>query len=495
LKKQSFAFAIGTILSRVSGLARDMAMTYSFGSSIMLEAFLLANRIPNLFRDMLCEGALGNAFTKVYTELDSKDKARSQALFMTCLVVLLIVFVVIVLSGLLLAPLLVHIVTYFASDDRGDLFSFASQELATLLFPFLGLAMILSVTQGALHARGLFFISALSPVLLNLGFLVGSFVVIKGVEIFFGFVYADAAITSLAVFILLGSLIQCLFQLFFLRSIFRQSTWEWQGLKKVLLLMAPATLAASSVPINTVIATSFATTLEVGSISWLNYAFRLYQLPVGVFAVAIALVSLPLLTRAIAQGKSDFEVKANLSDAMMLALWLMSFSFVCLHVCAHDIVSLLFERGLFTSRDSLETAKALQAYSWGLFAYGLVKVLSSYYFATDRIAFATKVSLISIFVHLIMNYHLTEPFGHVGIAYTSAFASWVNAAILLYGVGKLQWPIIRILALTACSVVAFFLAQAISFDTVLMTIIMRTASAFTIIAFGYSYFHYLQKKY
>ncbi|MFW7378013.1 MAG: murein biosynthesis integral membrane protein MurJ [Oligoflexus sp.] len=454
--KSSFLFAAGTLLSRISGLIRDMVVVGVFGASALLDAFLVAFRIPNLLREMLAEGALGSSFTKVYSELMEKDRARAQQVLVDCIWLFTLVSIIVCFLGIIFAPQLVGLMTLQVETAERPEFLHNTIGLTRLLFPYLGLMIISSVVMGALHQGGRFFLSAFAPVGFNLGFILGAWLLADlmakwdspWVREYLG----EPRIVGLAIGVLLGGLAQLIMQgsslakLIFqkLPQAFGRRIWN-EETRKVVKLMLPASIAASAGPINVFINTNFATSLGDGAVSWLNFAFRLLQLPIGLFGVAVGVAVLPALSRSLArtQGKVTGEASRYLQNATDLVAWLMMLCFAFILMNHQAIIALLFQHGKFTSADTLATSQALYAYSFGVLGYGLIKVFTSFYYAVERTDFAMKVSLFSIFVNFTGNYLLVERFGHIGLAWTSAITLSMNAIILALGMRsfhvKLEW--------------------------------------------------------
>ena len=206
-------------------------------------------------------------------------------------------------------------------------------------------------------------------------------------------------------------------------------------IRRVLTLMLPAAIAASSGSINVLVNTNFATTLETGSVTWLNYAFRLFQLPVGLFGVAIAAAVLPTLTTTItrAGNRVDQAAGSQLQTALELVSWLMVGCFIFLFVNHMQLVDLLFHHGQFSAASARATGLALQAYCFGVLGYGLLKVLTSFYFAVERTSYAMKVSLLAVVINFVVNWFLVKRYGHIGLATTAACTLTFNAALLMWG--------------------------------------------------------------
>jgi len=423
-----------------------MVVVGVFGAGALLDAFLVAFRIPNLLREMLAEGALGSSFTKVYSGLMEQDRSKAQHLLVDCLWLFTLVSCLVCGLGIVFAPELVGIMTLQVSTiDRPD-FLHNTVGLTRLLFPYLGLMIISSVVMGALHQGGRFFLSAFAPVGFNLGFILGAWLFSDWmlrwspgwVQQYIG----DPQIVGLAVGVLLGGFAQLVMQgstlakLIFreLPAAMKRRVWN-DHTRQVVRLMLPASIAASAGPINVFVNTNFATSLGDGAVSWLNFAFRLLQLPIGLFGVAVGVAVLPALSRALAQSENVVTEEASryLQNAGDLVAWLMMLCFAYIAMNHQAMIQLLFQHGQFTGADSLATSRALYAYSFGVLGYGLIKVFTSFYYAVERTDFAMKVSLFSILVNFTGNYLLVERFGHVGLALTSAITLSMNAVILAIG--------------------------------------------------------------
>lgn len=450
LSKSSLLFSLGTFFSRIFGLVRDQVLAYSFGASIVMDAFTIAYRIPNLFREMLAEGALANAFTKVYSEWAIKDEQKARRLLNESLLRFMAFGIAFALVGIFLAEDLVGLMTLHA-EPTADLAQF--KELATdmtkILFPFLTIMIVGSISMGALHQKGNFFVSSVSSISLNVGFILGA--LLFGKWVFVGFQpgisedYAKGV--GLAFGVLLGGAMHVGWQLLYLRKdiVFSQ-LWQTVGrgfkisdeFKKVLVIMIPASLAASSGPINQFVNTNFATSLGPGVVSWLYYAMNLFRLPVGIFGVAVGVAALPALTAAITRNEEvgHPEVYSALRGGTSLVLWLTLPCSLFLFFTSQQAITLLYFQGSFDMGDVQQTARALQAYALGIGCYGLLKMLTSFYFAVERTSFALLAAFICVVVNFTANYFLVDTYGHVGLAMTSVVTLSANAFILWLGMAK-----------------------------------------------------------
>lgn len=407
-----------------------------------------------MLREMLAEGALGSSFTKVFSEVWEKDSEKAKTLLKDALILFLTVSLVISLIGIILGPYLVQSMTMIG-DDTLDEASFFKQTvgLTRLLFPFIGMMIMGAIAGGVLHQQGRFFISSLSPIALNVGYLLGalgfaSYLESKNYPWIDQYV-ASPGITGLALGVLLGGLMQCIIQFIGIRKkqleleqyfkSLKSISFSWSPeLKKILTLMGPMVIASSAGQINVFINTNFATSLETGAVTWLTFSFRLLQLPIGIFAVAVGSVALPAFTRLISahDGKCSKEASRELFKMGEFMLWLMLPCCAFLLGSAEQVISLLFEHGQFSHNDAIKTSEALHYYSFGLMGYGLIKVLTSFYYALERTNYAMKVSLVGIFINFSLNYILVEHFGHKGLAITASALLSINAICLMLGLRK-----------------------------------------------------------
>ncbi len=420
--------AAAVMLSRVLGLARELIFAGLFGAGWGMDAFLTAFRAPNLLRDLFAEGALSTAFVTVFSQRIAKESDQSAwqlASKMMSLTTLFMTFLS--LLGVLFAPELIALLAPGFSTQKVVL----TILLTRMMYPFILLVSLAALVMGMLNAKNIFTAPALASSFFNLGSILGGVCFGWYLDPHFG----ERALSGLALGTLLGGLLQLLVQLPSLSKVgFRFSfdfQWVDPGVKQVLLLMLPAVIAASAVQINVMVNSIFASYLGDGAVSWLSYAFRLMQLPLGVFGVAIATVTLPLVSKIAALG--DFiEFRATLSRALRLAIFLTLPSAVGLMTLAYPIIALIYERGKFHASDTLQTSMALQCYALGLVSYSCIKVLSPAFYALNHRWTPMMASFFSIALNLFFNWififklHL----GHRGLALSTALAATANMSLL-----------------------------------------------------------------
>jgi putative peptidoglycan lipid II flippase len=418
------------LLSRVLGLARELIFAGLFGAGRGMDAFLTAFRAPNLLRDLFAEGALSTAFVTVFSQkiatggVDSAWRLASKmatltAVFMSLLSVLGVIFA---------APLIGFLAPGFPVEK-----AHLTILLTQVMYPFILLVSLAALVMGMLNAVNRFTAPALASSFFNIGSIAGGVAFGWWLDPHFG----ERSLFGLALGTLLGGLFQLGVQLPDLRRAgFRfvlDFQWRDPGVRQVLVLMLPAVIAASAVQINVMVNSIFASHLGDGPISWLSYAFRLMQMPLGIFGVAIATVTLPVVSRASAVGDMD-RFRSTLAKAMRLAIFLTLPSAVGLVVLARPIIALIYQRGKFTDADTLHTAEALQFYAVGLVGYSCIKVLSPAFYAINRKWTPMMVSFLSIGLNLLLNwiFIFRLGMGHRGLALSTAIAATVNFTLLYF---------------------------------------------------------------
>lgn len=439
-----------------------MVMVHAFGASQLLDAFWVAFRIPNLLRDMIAEGALASAFTKVYSQLATQDPQRAQALLAHTLWSATWFALLVTALGMIFATPLAEMMTLLdANSTYSPDFSTQVASLTRLLFPYLALTSLGAVVMGALHQGGRFFYSSVAPMAFNASIVVGVLALGSVASSVLPSVFRagidDPTMLGLAVGVVLGGLLQLIFELSGLgwhrvsqlRSFLSWRPWHNPDLRQVITIMLPGAVAASAGPINQFVNTNFATSLEPGAVTWLTLSFRLVHLPIGLFGVAVGAAVLPALARSIVastQADVGSRIADDLQSALEWVLWLLLPCFAIVHLSGPAIVSLVFEHGSFDAHATAMTAQALYAYALGMVPYGLLKVLTSLYYATERTRYAMTVSLIGIGTNFVANMALVQQLGHVGLAATTSLTLTVNVLLLLLGTRSLAipWNLLRI---------------------------------------------------
>jgi putative peptidoglycan lipid II flippase len=419
-----------TMTSRVLGLVREQLFAFLVGANRYSDAFVVAFRIPNLLRDLFAEGALSAAFVPAFA--DAHRNAGRDAAYRLANAVLAVVLVVVGALTVLGAVFSGAVVAAFAPG-------LAERALAALLtrimMPFLLLVSLSAVAMGMLNAQSRFTAPALAPALFNVGSIaVGAALWLAGWP-------PERAVVGWAAGTMLGGLLQLLVQLPLLRALgFRARPALARGdrldprLRRIGRLMAMAVIGLSATQVNILVNTWFASR-EVGANSWLLFAFRLMQLPLGVFGVAIATVAGAGVAQRAAAKDLD-AVSATLGSALRLVAFLNVPSAVGLAVLARPIISMIYEHGRFGAADTEATAQALVFYALGLYAYSAVKVLAPAFYALDEARVPVAGSVLGMASNVGLNLALYPVFGFRGVALGTSLAAAANLAVLAWAWGK-----------------------------------------------------------
>ncbi|HEX2226986.1 MAG TPA: murein biosynthesis integral membrane protein MurJ [Candidatus Binatia bacterium] len=427
---------LAVMASRVLGLVRDQVFAVFFGAGFHYDAFLTAFRIPNLLRDLFAEGALSSAFVATFTQvLEKKGEKEARLLSNRVATLIIIAIALISVVGWYGAPAIVATLAPGFSQLPGK--AELAIELTRIMIPFLLFVALAAQAMGVLNAHGRFAIPALASAFFNLGSIIGGLLL--------GFVlgpYLDLSpIAGMAYGTLIGGFLQFAVQWPSLRAVgftYRPVlSLTDPGVRQIVGMMGPAVIGTAAVQINVFINTNFASSIVDpatglvinGPVSWLNYAFRFMQFPIGVFGVAIATAALPQLSRESARADYD-RFRRTMVHALTLVFVLCIPSAVGLAVLARPIIALIFEHGRFTSFDTMQTGNALAAYAIGLSGYAAVKVLSPAFYAFGDARTPMLISLGSIAVNYIMNSLLVVHFGHVGLAVSTSSVAVVNFLLL-----------------------------------------------------------------
>lgn len=456
--KRAGMVGAATLLSRVLGLVREQAMAILFGAGFFTDAFNVAFRVPNLLRDLFAEGAMSSAFVPTFTRvLEEEGEAKAWAFGRQLMSTLLAVLLAVCTVGWLAAPWLVRAFApgFSAVPGKLDLTVF----LTRVMLPFLPLMALSAAAMGMLNSRSRFAVPALAPALLNLG------MVIVGVSLIPVCRAAhQPAILAMAIGVLVGGLLQFGVQLPTLaREGFRfrlEVPRRHPGVERVAFLMLPATVGLAATQLNIFVSTIIASLLQQGSVSWLAYAFRLMQLPIGVFGVALATVSLPALSQAAVAGDMK-ALKGTLSATLRLVFLLTVPAALWLASLARPVIALLYEHGRFGPHDTTMTAGALVMYCIGLPAFAAVGVLTRTFYALGNTRTPVQASFVSVALNLALNLALMRPLGHLGLALSTAVTSIVNMLQLGFYLRRRLGPLEgRRMARTAARVSAAAIAAA-----------------------------------
>lgn len=450
--------SVSTLASRILGYLRDMLIANFFGAGLVADAFFVAYRIPNLLRRFLGEGALSASFIPVFTEyLTTKPKEEAQRLARISGLLLLAILSILTILGIIFSPIIVRVIAPGFIKDPQKLS--LTITLTRILFPFMLAIGMAALALGILNSLHRFIIPALAPSLLSIS------------EIFFILFICplmERPIIGLVFGVLVGGFAQFFFQIpslvkrgFLLpagksysnprlklmdypRNLQKNLSVLWKrwtsilnhpGVKRIGLLMLPATLGLSVSQVNTFVDTICASLLREGSVTALYYANRLMQLPLALFGTAIATVALPMMSRSVAATNME-ELKDTLSLSLRMIMFTIVPASLGLIILGSPIISLLFERGRFTSQATQATSWALLFYSTGIVAYAGVKVVASAFYSMQDTRTPVRIASIAMVVNIVLNLILMRILDVGGLAFATAIASFINLLILLYYLRK-----------------------------------------------------------
>ncbi len=428
LARTAALISAATMLSRLLGLVRESLFAALLGASALADAFIVAFRIPNLLRDLFAEGALAQAFIPTF-KADFKNKGPESAYELGNRVAgtLMVVVGCIVGIGILFAPQLVGVLAnsfHNVSSEKFDL----TVTLTRIMMPFLLVVSLSAVTMGMLNAQDKYTAPALAPAMFN----VASISV--GLGIYLGAVEGKWVVIGWSMGTVLGGLLQLGIQLPSLwRSGFRPRlrldlALRDPRMRRIGTLMLPAIIGLAAVQVNIIVNTYFATS-QKGAVTWLNYAFRFLQLPIGVFGVAIATVSTTRYADAAASQDNE-SISEHLVEGLRLVAFLTVPSMVGLVVLGEPIVQLIYQHGKFKIADTFATASALKYYAIGLVAYSAVKVLAPAFYATNKARIAVTASLCAVAANLAINIGLHSHYGFRALAFGTAVGALFNFTVL-----------------------------------------------------------------
>ncbi len=419
--------SVATLLSRVLGLVREQVFAAFFGAGFAVDAFQVAFRIPNLLRDLFAEGAMSAAFVPTLTRTQ-QEKGPEGAMRLANLVInfLLVVLSSVCLVGILGAKWIVPFLAPGFGSIPGKLE--LTMLMTQIMMPFLMLVALAAAVMGVLNTRRIFFIPAIAPTMLNLSLIASGFVIAPFMPRF-----GLEPIVGMAIGATLGGLGQLLIQVPALHA----QGYRWKpivsfrdpGVLRMTSLMAPAAIGLAATQVNIFVNTFLASMLQQGSVSWLNYAYRLMQLPIGLFGVAIATVTLAEVSRHAAR-RDMLSLKATVAFSLRFVLFLTLPATLFLVVLAKPIVALLYQHGRFGPEDTVQTAQALWAYALGLSAFSAVRVLVPVCYSLGMTRLPVTVSFITITANVILNFALMGPLQHRGLALATSIASVLNFTLL-----------------------------------------------------------------
>ena len=426
LLRSSGVVGMMTLTSRVLGLVRDMVIARYFGAGAGADAFFVAFKIPNFLRRLFAEGAFSQAFVPVLSSYrENQPITEVKRLVDAVAGSLGLVLLAVTLVAMLGAPVLTAV---FAPGFLGDDIKFAlASDMLRITFPYLLLISLTAFAGGILNSYDRFAIPAFTPVLLNLAMIAAAVWLAP---------LMNEPIMALAWGVLIAGALQLFFQLPFLMRLGLlprpRVDYRHEGVSRILKLMVPALFGVSVSQINLLLDTVLASFLQTGSVSWLYYSDRLTELPLGVFGIAIATVILPSLSRKHTADSAD-QFSATLDWALRAVLIIGVPSALALGLLAEPLIATLFHYGEVTDFDVAMSAQSLRAYSAGLLAFMVIKVLAPGFFARQDIRTPVKIGIIAMVANMAFNLILIFPLAHAGLALATSVSAWLNAFLLWRG--------------------------------------------------------------
>jgi len=459
-----------TTLSRVLGLVRDIVYARFFGASLVMDAFFVAFKIPNIFRRFFAEGAFSQAFVPVFAEYDeNRDRAEVQELINRVTGTLGLVLFVFTAIGVIAAPALIAVfgMGWFWSPapENADKYVLAV-DMLRFTFPYLFFISLTALAGGILNTYHRFAVPAFVPVLLNIVLIIFAVWIAPHFE-------RPGIVLAIGVFV--AGLVQLLFMLPFLAAVRMVPVprWGWRdpGVRRIVRLTLPVIFGSSAAQISILFDTLIASFLMTGSISWLYFSDRLMEFPLGVFGVALATVIMPNLSRQHASQSSE-RFASTLDWALRLAILIAAPAAVGLFVLAGPMLGTIFYGGLFNANDVNMARLSLMAYSAGLLGFTLVKVLAPGYFARQEPRQPVRFALVALAVNIVLNITLVVPWvrsgapgPHAGLALATSISALLNAGLLYRGLLKAGilrptrgWPRLLLKVVVACALMALLIS-------------------------------------
>ena len=422
-----------TMISRITGFIRDMIIANFLGAGSVSDAFLVSFKLPNLFRSLFAEGAFTSAFVPLFSSklvtLGKKDSIQFASRAISLLTIILILFT---LLFEFFMPSIVKILApgFVNEPEKLSL----TIDLCKITFPFLLFISIVSFQAGILNSFDRFAAPAAAPIILNLGIIVSGLTSV---------VFLDMPAIGMAWGITISGIIEVLWLKYFLNKEDIKITPEFHPIKALkdkeiqtlFKRIAPGVVGAGIYQINMVVDTILVSLVSSGAVSWLYYANRLQQLPLGVIGAAISVALLPLLSKKL--KANEIKDAQDTQDKAVFYGLIMSLPAAIIFICLSDsLIELLFEHGRFTSYDTNKTSFALKAYAVGLPAYVMVKALMPNFFARGDTITPVKYSFVVFLTNLTFNLILMKPLGHVGIAVATSIAAFVSLYQYIHGLKK-----------------------------------------------------------
>ncbi len=418
-------FASMTMISRLLGFVRDVVFAYLFGAGALMDAFFVAFKIPNFLRRLCAEGAFSQAFIPVLTSYkENEDHAALRNFVANMSGFLALVVGALVLLMMYQAPWVIWVFApgFAAQPDTMAL----AVHLLQIMLPYLWLITLTAMGAAILNSYGHFALPAFNPVWLNISLITSAYV---------GYHYANPPALALAWGVLLAGMIQWLFQwpLLHRQGLLGWPKWGWRdsGVRQVLSMMLPALFGIAVTQVNLLVNTIFASFLIKGSVSWLYYADRLANLPLGVIGVALATVLMPTLSTCHVK-KQPLQFQEALAWGCRWSIMAGVPSGIGLCLLSGPIIITLFHYGQFNAQDALHTTHCLQAMALGIPAFMLVKVLVSACYAKRDVATPVRAGILAVMVNILLNLLWVDALAHVGLALALTVSAYINVAVLWF---------------------------------------------------------------
>ena len=436
LLRAASTISLLTLVSRISGLARDVIVAQMFGAGAWMDAFNVAFRIPNFLRRLFGEGAFSQAFVPILAETRARDgDEATRRLIDAVATILFWVLLLTCAAGVIAAPLIVWLMA--SGLQRFD----AAVVMTRVMFPYIGLISLVSLAAGILNTWKRFVVPAATPVLLNLAAIGAAWWLGPQFKRF-----GLEPIYAQAVGVMIGGVLQLAIQIPALRRIGAlpavgllpgsiRATWRHPGVGRVLRQMAPALVGVSVAQISVVINTQIASHQGVGAVSWLDWASRLMEFPTGLLGVALGVVLIPQLSAANAR-KDSASYSGLLDWGLRLVMLLALPCAVALLVFPKALVAVLFHRGAFDAAAVQQTAAALMGYGVGLMGLVGVKILAPGFYARQDIRTPVKIAIAVLVLTQVMNAIFVPFLGHVGLALSVSLGAMINAIWLFIGLKR-----------------------------------------------------------
>jgi len=428
ITKAATTIGMGTFLSRILGFLRDMVIAHFFGAGMAADAFFVAFRIPNLWRRLVGEGSLTISFIPVYTEyLTQRSEEETREVTHIAFTIAGVILLILTVLGILFSPILIQIIApgFIRDPEKFQL----TIRLNQIIFPYLFFMGLFALCMGILNSFRHFFAPAIAPIFLNISIIL---------SVFLFYHTFQKPVMALAVGVLAGGVIQFLFQIPFLlkkRISFRFNfNFRHPAIKRIGSLMIPGLIGTAVYQINVFVDTIFASFLPSGSVSYLFFADRLMEFPLGIFAIAIGMAALPSLSELASKGKME-ELRETISFTFRLVSFISIPAMVGLIALKTPIINLLFQRGLFDYLATEKTALALFFYSVGLWAIAGSRTIVPAFYSLQDTWTPLKIALICLGANVLFIAILIVPLKHAGLAFATSLSSTLNLILLFWKLG------------------------------------------------------------